>query len=188
MANALQKITRRAKQLRKANPSAHRNWKGFVKAAAKEYKQGSAPKRKVAAIVIREKKESKRARPKRTYVVTRTKKGTYKSYKRVGATGSKTNLLPILGVAAGVGLLAYLFMSRNNQPQYPANYPVYNPTGNVPRDQNAQTILAYATAGGLALDAIARLIESFKSKSDTELKYAVDNIDAGNGIPDYLYA
>jgi len=204
MANALRWITRKAKELRKQNPNAHRTWNAYVKQASNLYaRQKAAPvkrktkkkvarkvRRKVSSITIREKSDKPRTKPKRVYVVSRTKKGQYKKYKRVGNTG-KSNLLPIALGVVGVGLLYMLFKNNSNTPiypqGYPSGYPTYQATGNQYRDQNAQKIIAYATAGGLAIDAIARLIESLTNKSDTQLKQITDTIDTTGTVPEYAW-
>jgi hypothetical protein len=55
------------------------------------------------------------------------------------------------------------------------------------RDSQAQKIIAWATAGGLAIDAIAKLIQSLNQSSDTTINQLSDNIDTGAGVPDYYY-
>lgn len=204
MANAIRWIARKAKELRKQNPNAHRTWNAYVKQASNMWaRKKSAPvkrspkkkvarkvRRKVSSITIREKTDKPRTRAKKVYQVTRTKKGQYKSFKRVGSAGG-SNLLPIALGVVGVGLLYLLFKNNRNTPMYPAgypsNYPTYQPTGNQYRDQNAQKIIAYATAGGLAIDAIARLIESLTNKSDNDIQQIYDTIDTTGTVPEYAW-
>lgn len=186
MANEIQKIAKRAKQLRKQKPNAHRKWTGFIKEAAAEFRNKKAkPKKRVSAVLIREKTDKPRTKPKKVYVVNRRKNGTIKTYKRVGNTGS-SSMVPLLLGAAGVGLLFLLFKNRNTTP---ANYPPVNYayTGNQTRDTQAQKIIAWATAGGLAIEAITKLIQSLNQSSDSQIQQYSDNIDVGAPVPDYLY-
>lgn len=80
MATALQKITKRAKQLQKKSPRTP--WKNHVKAASKEYRAG-----KLGATLIVERGETRRTKPKKVVQVIRTKKGTYKTAKKIGQAG-----------------------------------------------------------------------------------------------------
>jgi hypothetical protein len=56
-------------------------------------------------------------------------------------------------------------------------------TGNSYRDSQAQKILAYATAAGLAATAIAKLIQALNSSTDSTVTQVSDSIDSGSGIP-----
>ena len=70
------KVVAEAGKLRKKNPKLTQ---------AQAVKQAWAMQKKVGAIKIIEKGESKSAKPKATYQQVRTKKGTYKGLKKVGA-------------------------------------------------------------------------------------------------------
>ena len=70
------KVVAEAGKLRKKNPKLTQ---------AQAVKQAIAMQKKVGAIKIIEKGESKSAKPKATYQQVRTKKGTYKGLKKVGA-------------------------------------------------------------------------------------------------------
>ena len=70
------KVVAEAGKLRKKNPKLTQ---------AQAVKQAWAIQKKVGAIKIIEKGESKSAKPKATYQQVRTKKGTYKGLKKVGA-------------------------------------------------------------------------------------------------------
>lgn len=79
MASAIQKISKRAKAIRRAHPS--KKWMACIKEASREYKAG-----KLGATLLIEKNETRRTKPKRVVRVTRSKKGTFKSIKRIGNT------------------------------------------------------------------------------------------------------
>lgn len=74
------KVVAEATKLRKKNPKLTQ---------AEAIKKAWAMEKKVGAIKIIEKGESKKAKPKATYQQVRTKKGTYKGLKKVGAASSK---------------------------------------------------------------------------------------------------
>lgn len=92
------KVVAEAAKLRKKNPKLTQA-QAVKQAFAISYskagvsKKVAAPKKKaakkVAAIKIIEKGESKSAKPKATYQQVRTKKGTYKGLKKVGALAKK---------------------------------------------------------------------------------------------------
>jgi len=73
-------VVAEAKKLRKKNPKLTQ---------AQAVKQAWAIAKKVGAIKIIEKGESKKAKPKATYQQKRTKKGTYSGLKKVGAVKKK---------------------------------------------------------------------------------------------------
>ena len=74
------KVVAEAGKLRKKNPKLTQ---------AQAVKQAFAMQKKVGAIKIIEKGESKSVKPKATYQQVRTKKGTYKGLKKVGALPKK---------------------------------------------------------------------------------------------------
>ena len=82
------KVVAEASKLRKKNPKLTQAQ--AVKQAWAIESKSSKPK-KVAAIKIIEKGESKKTRPSATYQQVRTKKGTYKGLKRVGAAMDKSH-------------------------------------------------------------------------------------------------
>lgn len=82
MTTALQKITKRAKQLQRKYPG--KKWITLVKDASREYRAG-----KLGATLLIEKGESKKTRPRKVVKVTRTKKGTYRALKTVSGFSDK---------------------------------------------------------------------------------------------------
>lgn len=87
-------VVAEAKKLRKKNPKltqAQAVKQAFAISYSKSPKKKAAKKsgKKVAAIKLIEKGESKKTKPKATYQVKRTAKGTYKGLKKVGAVKKK---------------------------------------------------------------------------------------------------
>lgn len=102
MSTHLQKITAKAKQLRKQHPNM--KWTSLIKMAAKKVKPAakkrSAPKKRkarVGAYKVIEKRESRSAKPSAVYRVNRTKKGTVKSVNRVA--GVPNTVAGMMGAA-----------------------------------------------------------------------------------------
>ena len=101
--------------------------------------------------------------------------------RRMGGVGS-SNLLPVIALG-GLALAAYAIFHKQQQvPQYPVQY---QPTGDVYRDQTASKIISYATAAGLAIDSITKLIQSLNTSSTSDLQAISTSIDSGQGIPTY---
>lgn len=219
--NALSKIVREAKRLRKLHPNKHREWKGFVKEAGEKYRSGkigshkaakkkkvvrhhkkrkAATHRKKAVGVVKRKGPGKNKRHVKRKHVTR-KRSTHKR-RRMAGTGNRSRgnnggggggmmekLLPVL-VLGGLGLIAYeMFKDKGTQPtQLPAGTPPLQLTTNPTRNAQAQNIVAYAAAGGLAVDAIIKLIQALNSQSDSGVSNVYDNINSTGEIPGYLLA
>ena len=94
----------KAKQIRKAHPKM--KWTECVKQAWKGVKKSPAKKtarKKVSAIKIIERRETKKTPVKATYQVTRTKKGTVKKFEKVGGTiaGVRSHGLALLNEKYG---------------------------------------------------------------------------------------
>jgi len=210
--NQLTKITKRAKAIRRAHPG--KSWRTAVKDAGREYRTGKL-KRKAAP--RKRKAVRKRARPRRrvgaflpttgkrgpreTVIRTRSRVGAHKRKprrrkkpvshsvarprrRRVGQSATST-LMPIVALG-GLGLLAYALLRKPAQPA-PAPASGLATTGNQYRDATAQRILAYATAAGIAADAIWKLIQSLNRASDADVNQIYDSIESGSGIPwDYM--
>ena len=93
---ALEWITKEAKKLRKDYPKRFATWKEYVAQASAIYAskhKGKSPvgKKKIGAIKIVEKGKSKNAKPKAIYEYSRSKKGTFKGLKKIGATKPSTH-------------------------------------------------------------------------------------------------
>lgn len=98
--NKLKKITTAAKKLYKTGK--YKKWTDAIKAASKQ----------IGAIKIVEKGESKSAKPKAVYQSVRSKKGTFKGMRKIGAAGShkdtrshNVNIRVLSGVKKSLGSL-----------------------------------------------------------------------------------
>lgn len=199
MSNALVKINKEAKRLKKLHPNKHRNYAGFRKEATAKYHAGTIGKRKKS----KPKKHKAVHRKKRTHTkkmgsvgkVKHRKKtthrrkghrsgrkvGTVKRRSSNGGGGISTNKILLLG---GLALGAYLLLKpKDTAPKLPAGAPPLVTTTNPVRNTQANDILTYAAAGGLAIDAIIKLITALNSSSDNDVKDIYDNIQSGGGIP-----
>lgn len=210
MASTLQKITARAKRIRKAHPG--KKWLTAVKEAGREFRAGKLkPKR------ARPKKHSKRKHkarrrvsgfkpntglvPREQVARTRARVGSHRrkprrraasprpKRRRVGQSNgngsgpSSTNwVMPVL-VLGGLGLAAYALLRNQGQTSPAVSSSQYVPTGNAYRDSAASKILAYATAAGMVGDAIAKLIQALNRSSDADINQVYDSINSGSGIP-----
>lgn len=198
----LKKITAEAKRIKKSSPG--KSWKTAVKEAGKKYRTGklgavksrktATAKRKpakrrtrkpVTTIVVRQvkavkvgsRKRRRSAAPKRRMAGTR---------RRVGGSGKKSNILPIV-LAVGAGILLWKALGNKQQSPPPGAPPLVS-TANQVRNQQANDILQYAMAAGLTLDAITRLIKNLNTKGDADVNYYYNTIDSGGQIPPSLYA
>jgi hypothetical protein len=194
MSNVLKKITTRAKALKKKHPNAQ--WKTLVKQAGREYRTGTIPKKrkKVAKVgkvsgkrrykvthrvkkvgaVKRRKPAKKSVRPARSKPVTRVirRTRTIMKVRKVGARSPINKLMPLL-LLAGAGIIAYMILKPRTTT--PANTLVL--TGNSTRDNSAQNLLSYATAAGLGVDAILKIINALNNSSDSAVVTAAQSPD-----------
>lgn len=209
--NALAKISRETKRIRKAHPGM--SFRSAQKKATSNYHSGAiGAKKKRHTKKSHAKKRThkprrkvhKRKRSTRTVVVVsgmhpvgRTRARAHKKRKRsrpkykvshrvrrVGAAGGiKTNDILLIG---GLGLAAYLLLRPKSNTTTPvAGAPPLTLTTNQARNTQAQQIIAWATAGGLAINAIANLINSLNTKSDAQVSAIHDSIAGGSGVPDW---
>lgn len=205
MSNALVKINREAKRIQKKHPNKHRNYAGFRKEATANYHAGKIGKRKKS--VAKKKKAHKRksvhkkksVHRKRSRSVGRVKHTVKKrrstgrkktTGRKVGATRKQRNgngggistgkVLLLAGLAVGA---YFLLKPGTDKVQLPPGAPPLVTTTNPVRNTQANDILTYAAAGGLAIDAIIKLINSLNNSSDTEVQDLHDNINSGGGIP-----
>lgn len=93
-------------------------------------------------------------------------------------------------IGLGIGLVAYLLLSRKTTtPTYP-NYPQLPPltqTQNYQRNDQTSAIVNYALAAGLAINAITSLIDKLNSSDDSAVKNIYDHVETTGTIPDYVY-
>ncbi len=118
-----------------------------------------------------------------------TGNGNRRSSNGGGGGSSLSSLMPVL-LIGGLALIAFkMFGDKGNQQtQLPPGTPPLQLTTNPTRNTQAQNIVAYAMAGGLAVDAIIKLIQALNEKPDSEVSNIYDNINSTGGIPGYLLA
>lgn len=113
--NKLKKITTAAKTLYKTGK--YKKWTDAIKAASK----------KIGAIKIVEKGENKNAKPKAVYQSIRSKTGTYKGMRKIGASGSHKDTRSHnvnIRVLSGIGSieLTRITNDKNGNPRYVVHF------------------------------------------------------------------
>jgi len=100
----------------------------------------------------------------------------------VGKSGGNKLLI---GLA--IGAAALYFLTKKTTTAYPTNYnlPPLTSTQNYTRNTQSQDLLNYAIAGGLAVDAIIKLIEKLNTSSDQEVQNIYDVVNTTGNL-EYL--
>lgn len=115
-------------------------------------------------------KRKPRRRRRRVVMAGRTRR------RRVGSNGNGGGGMKwLLPVAIGVGAL--WFLSRKNVPASPGGVyqlPPLTNTQNQVRNTQSQDLVNYAVAGGLAIDAIMKLIDKLNTSSDQQVQNIYD--------------
>lgn len=211
-ANPLRKITAEAKRIRKLHPNKHRNWTGFVKEAGEKYRKGKigttrkkkSVKRKVAKVGAPKKKATRkrkrsavrRSKPKTvTQVVTVRRRTRYvgkrvavPKRRRIAGQGlTLKKILPWVIVGGAAYLLWKTYKDKEGQQPTTNQPPPLVTTTNPVRNQQSQDLVNYAIAGGLAVDAIIKLINSLNKKGDAEVNNLFNSVSAGQGLPSSLF-
>lgn len=144
------------------------------KAAPKKRKKRKGAKRVVKQVerrsverVMAGRKKRRRSRKKRAVSGTRRRRS-------VGKNDGSGKML--VGLAIGAAAIYLLTKGSSQSPTYPSNYqlPPVMQTGNLTRNTQSQDIVNYAIAGGLAIDAIVKLIEKLNSSSDQQVQNTYD--------------
>jgi hypothetical protein len=121
-------------------------------------------------------------RPRRRRVVMAGRRTRSRSVGRKGGSG--------LLIAVGIGALAvYLLTKGSTTTTYP-NYPQLPPlttTSNYQRNQQQDSILQYALAASLGIDAISKLIASLNNSSDTDVQNIYDHVNTTGTLPETVY-
>jgi hypothetical protein len=110
----------------------------------------------------------KRRRPRKRRVVMA---GTRRR-RSVGKSGGNKMLI---GLA--IGAAAIYFLTKGSSPTYPGTsyqLPPIATTQNTTRNAQASNLVQYAVAGGLAIDAIIKLIDKLNTSSDQEVENIYD--------------
>lgn len=103
--------------------------------------------------------------------------------RKVGGIGGKGLLLGL-----GVGALAIYLLTKKSNTVTPGNYtlPPLTTTNNQTRNSQSNDLINYAIAGGLAIDAIIKLITRLNNSSDTEVNNMYDNVNTTGDIGVYV--
>lgn len=210
---ALQKIVKEAKALRKRNPNKFNHlkkserWsKGYIKAASASYTSSSAPARKPKRkkVTGTKRKPAKKRRSGRKVVkqverrsVERVLAGRKPARRRkrrvvmagksrrrsVGKSGGSKGLL----IGLGLGALALFLLSKKSTPTYSTtNLPPISQTQNYTRNTQANDLVQYAMAAGLAFDAIYKLIDRLNSSGDQEVQNIYDHVNTTGDFTVYV--
>lgn len=93
--------------------------------------------------------------------------------RRVSGEGGGSKML--MGLAIGAAAI-YLLTRKSTQTTYPPNYqlPALQQSGNITRNTQSNDLVNYAVAGGLAIDAIIKLIDRLNTSSDQEVQNIYD--------------
>lgn len=204
MSSALMQINKRVAVLAKKFPGKKR--KTLQKQAGKEYKAGklkTRKKRKVGAVKLIERRETKRTPAKRTYRIIRSKTGRYKKVQRVAKVG-KVRRAPIkrrrkkyaivakriarrrsvsgggsmksilpIVVIGGVALLAYMAFKK------PSVTTQYIPTGIAAKDNAAAQVLSWASTAGIVGSALSNILKALNNGSTSQVQNLASST-AGN--------
>jgi hypothetical protein len=102
--------------------------------------------------------------------------------RKVGALGGNGMLIGL-----GIGALAIYLLTKKSTPT-PGNYqlPPLTTTNNQTRNTQSQDIINYAIAGGLALDAIIKLIGLLNNSSDSDVDNIYDNVNTTGDLSVYV--
>lgn len=93
--------------------------------------------------------------------------------------GSGTKML--LALAVG-GALVYFLTKKSTTTAGTYQLPPVQQTSNYTRNTQAQNIVQYATAAGLAIDAITSLIDRLNSSSDSEVNDIYDSVNTTGDV------
>lgn len=177
----VKKVVRRKRTRRKiAAKSQHRASVSRKRKTRKKRTVRRGQRVKVIHVVAGKKKRRARRRSRRKPVVMAGRR-------RSQSVGKKENmgLLAVLGI----GALALYFMTRPKTVTYPNlnQLPPLNQTTNYQRNDQQNSILQYALAASLGIDAITKLIQSLNSSSDSQVQQIYDHVETTGTIPDTVY-
>lgn len=127
--------------------------------------------------VMAGKRRRRRSAPRRRVVMAGSPR------RRSVGKGGGNKLL--IGLA--IGAAALWFLTKKTATTYPTNYnlPPLTSTQNYTRNTQSQDLLNYAIAGGLAVDAIIKLIDKLNTSSDQEVQNIYDVVNTTGNL-EYL--
>lgn len=104
--------------------------------------------------------------------------------RKVGGLGGNGMLIGL-----GIGALAlYLLTKKSTMATTPGTYtlPPLTPTNNYTRNTQSNDLINYAIAGGLAIDAIIKLIDRLNTSSDQEVTNIYDRVNTTGDFSAYV--
>ncbi len=118
----------------------------------------------------------RKSRP-RVVMAGRRRRG--RSVGKIGSTG--------LLIGLGVGALA-LYLLTKKSTTTPSTYtlPPLTQTSNLTRNTQSSDIINYAIAGGLAIDAIIKLIDRLNTSTDQDVTNIYDHVNATGDVEVYV--
>jgi len=174
------KVTRAKKRKpvkRRRSPAKKRRTRrviGVKRKPAKKRKRRS-PGRKLVKQVERRSVERVMAGKRRRRRAVRKRRVVMAGRPRRRAVGKKDNSKLLIGLAIGAAAI-YFLTKKTTTATYPTNYqlPPIAQTSNYTRNTQSQDLLNYAMAGGLAIEAIIKLIDKLNTSSDQEVENIYD--------------
>lgn len=169
----VKRVSRKKVTKRKAAPKKKRSRKRHV---VRQVQRTS-----VVRVVTGKRKPRKRKRAKRRRSVVMAGRSRSRSVGKKSGSG--------LLIGLGIGALAiYLLSKKSTTTAYP-NYPALPPltqTSNYQRNDQTNSIVNYALAAGLAVDAITKLINTLNNSDDSQVKQIYDNVETTGDIGVYV--
>jgi hypothetical protein len=106
--------------------------------------------------------------------------------RRVGAKGGGSKLL--IGLAIGAAAIYFLTRRTATTPIYPGGgqLPALLNTNNYTRNSQAQDVVNYAIAAGLAIDAISKLIDKLNNSSDAQVQSIHETVHTTGDVGVYV--
>lgn len=186
----VKKVVRRKRTRRKvAAKSQHRASVGRKRKTRKKRSVRRGQRVRVVHVVAGKKKRRSRSRSsaptrRRSY---RRKPVVMAGRRHTRSVGKKGNMGLLVGL--GIGALALYFMTRPKTTTYPnlSQLPPLTATNNYQRNDQQNSILQYALAASLGIDAITKLIQSLNSSSDSQVQQIYDHVETTGTIPDTVY-
>lgn len=183
----VRKVVRRKRTRRKV--AAKSRHKAIVRHKRKPRKKRTVRRGQRVKVVhvVAGKKRRRRSRSHSSASPRRRKPVVMAGRRRSRSVGKKGNMGLLVGL--GIGALALYFMTRPKTVTYPnlAQLPPLNQTTNYQRNDQQNSILQYALAASLGIDAITKLIQSLNSSSDSQVQQIYDHVETTGTIPDTVY-
>ena len=147
-------------------------------------RRSTRKKRVITKVVAVERVVGKRKRRRSTRRPVRMA-GTRRR-RSVGGGGISTKML----VGLGIGAAALYFLTRKSSGSSttpaPLQLPPITQTSNMTRNNQANELVNYAIAAGLAVDSISKLINLFNNSGDNDIKNIYDHVNTTGDFSAYV--